>query len=89
MIEAARMREAEFQQGTSDNLVRPESTTKEVILEAELEQAKREITDLTERNDYVQKHYTVSTLSEDVLRMETWLPTKDVFHVVVNYADKF
>lgn len=59
MIEAARMREAAFQQGTSDNLERPESTTKEVILEAELEQAKREITDLKEKNYYVQKHYTV------------------------------
>lgn len=43
MIEAARMREAEFQQGTSDNLERPESKTKEVILEAELEQAKRKL----------------------------------------------
>lgn len=60
MIEAARMREAEFQQGTSDNLERPESKTKEVILEAELEQAKREITDLKEKTDYVQKLYTVT-----------------------------
>lgn len=29
------------------------------------------------------------TLSEDALRMETGLPTKDVFHIVVNYADRF
>ena len=87
MIEAARKKE-EFEQGTSDNLERPEST-REVILEAELEQAKREIIDQKEKNDYIKKHYTVSTLSEDVLKMETGLPTREVFHIVVNYADRF
>ena len=45
MIEAARKKE-EFEQGTSDNLERPEYTRKEVILEAELEMAKREIINL-------------------------------------------
>ena len=53
MIEAARKKE-EFEQGTSDNLERPEST-REVILEAELEQAKREIIDQKEKNDYIKK----------------------------------
>ena len=42
MIEAARKKE-EFEQATSNNLERPESTRKEVILEAELGQGKREI----------------------------------------------
>ena len=60
-----------------------------IILEAELQQAKSEIIDLKEKNGYLQKHYTVSTLSEDVLRMETGLPTKDVFHIVVNYTIRF
>ena len=69
---------------------RRESTRKEIILEADLEQAKREIIDQNEeKNKYVQKHYTVSTLSEDVLKMETRLPTKEVFHIVSNYADRF
>ena len=86
MIEAARKKE-EFEQGTFDNLERPEST-REVILEAALEQAKREIIDQKEKNYYIQKHYTVSTLSEDVLKMETGLPTREVFHIVVNYADR-
>lgn len=88
MIEAARKRE-ESQQDTCENLKRPESTTKEIILEAELQQAKSEIIDLQEKKGYLQKHYTVSTLSEDVLRMETGLPTKDVFHIVVNYTIRF
>ena len=65
------------------DLERPE-LTREVILEAELEQAKREIIDQKEKNDCIQKHYTVSTLSEDVLKMETGLPTREVFHIVVN-----
>ena len=88
MIEAARKRE-ESQQDTGGNLKRPESITKEIILEAELQQAKSEIIDLKEKNGYLQKHYTVSTLSEDVFRMETGLPTKDVFHIVVNYTIRF
>ena len=88
MIEAARKRE-ESQQDTGGNFKRPESTTKKIILEAELQQAKSEIIDLKEKNGYLQKHYTVSTLNEDVLRMETGLPTKDVFHIVVNYIIRF
>ena len=42
MIEAARKRE-ESEQDIGGNLKRPESTTKEIILEAELQQAKSEI----------------------------------------------
>ena len=88
MIEAARKKE-EFEQATSNNLERPESTRKEVILEAELGQGKREIIAQKEKNGHVQKHYTVSTLSEDVLKIETGLSTKSVFHIVVNHADRF
>ena len=64
MIETARKKE-EFQQGTFDNLERPEST-REVILKAALEQAKREIIiDQKEKKCLYTKQYTVSTLSED------------------------
>ena len=58
MIEAARKRE-ESQQDTGGNLKRPESTTKEIILEAVLQQAKSEKIDLKGKNGYLQKHYTV------------------------------
>ncbi|CAH3142163.1 unnamed protein product, partial [Pocillopora meandrina] len=88
MIEAARKKE-ELEQGTSGSVERLESTRKEVILEAELEQAKREMIDQREKNYYVQKHYTVSKMSEEVLKMETGLPTKEVFQIVVNYAARF
>ncbi|XP_044184353.1 uncharacterized protein LOC114949838 [Acropora millepora] len=54
MIEAARKRE-ESQQDTGGNLKRPESTTKEIILEAELQQAKSEIIDLNEKKRLLTK----------------------------------
>ncbi|XP_015755987.1 PREDICTED: uncharacterized protein LOC107335490 [Acropora digitifera] len=38
---------------------------------------------------YVTKHYSASRLSEDVIRMETGLPTKEVFNIVVLYALRF
>ncbi|XP_068680916.1 uncharacterized protein [Montipora foliosa] len=68
---------------------RSESSTKEIVLEAELEQAKMEITDLKEKIGYLKNHYTVSTLNEDVLKMETGLPTRDVFNIVVSYTERF
>ena len=52
MIEAARKRE-ESQQDTGGNLMRPESTTKEIIPEAELQKAKSEIIDLNEKKKWL------------------------------------
>ena len=66
-----------------------QSSTKEIVLEAELEQAKREITDLKEKIGYLKNHYTVSTLDEHVLKMETGHPTRDVFNIVVSYTESF
>lgn len=60
MIKAARKREEESQEDTKENL-RP-SSTREIILVAELQQTKRDLNDLKEKNGYLQKHYTVSTL---------------------------
>ena len=58
-------------------------TTNEIILEAELDQAREELQDRQEKESYAQKHYNVSGLSAKVLRMETGLPTKDVLNIVV------
>ena len=54
MIEAARKGE-ESQQDTGRNLKRRESTTKEIILEAELQQAKSEIIDPKEKKRLLSK----------------------------------
>ena len=61
----------------------------EVILEAELDLAKRELENLEGRLHYKNRCYTVTELPGDVIRMETGLPTKEVFDIVVRYASRF
>lgn len=63
----------------------------EVILEAELDLANRELKGLEGELQYKSMRYTVARLEEDVIRMETGLPTKKVFNIVVNsyYALRF
>ena len=64
-------------------------TTQDVILEAMLDVADREIKILEEKSDYKTKRYTVSELNGDVIQMETGLPTKEIFNIVVKYAYRF
>ena len=62
-------------------------TTQEVILEAGLDLAKTDVQDLQEQVKY--KCYTVSELPDNVIRMRTSLPTKEVFEIVVRHASRF
>ena len=64
-------------------------TTHEVILEAELELANKELRELEVKAEYKTKRYSVAELSDDVVRMETSLPTKEVFNIVVKHALRF
>ncbi|XP_044163893.1 uncharacterized protein LOC114972370 [Acropora millepora] len=64
-------------------------TTQHVILEAMLDVADREIKILEEKSDYKTKRYTVTELNGDVIRMETGLPTKEIFNIVLKYAYRF
>ena len=61
----------------------------EIILEAELDLAKRELEQQREAAQYQRTHYSASTLTTDVLHMETGLPTKEVFQIVVSFASRF
>ena len=61
----------------------------QVILEAELHFAKNELKEKDKALKYHCAHYSVSKLSEEVIRMETGLPTKEVFSIVVNHAARF
>ena len=87
MIDTARKNE---QPSTSDaDIDESMPTTQEVILEAQLDLANRELKDLEGKPQYKGMRYTVAGLEEDVIRMETGLPTKKVFVIVVNYALRF
>ncbi|CAH3109351.1 unnamed protein product, partial [Pocillopora meandrina] len=62
-----------------------EKTSAELVEDArrKLDLAKRNVQDLQERVKYKSKCYTVSELPENGIRMETGLPTKEVFKIVV------
>lgn len=79
------------QQSTDDNNKEEccNKSTTEIILEVELDQAREDLQDMQEKESYAQKHYTVSELSAEVLRMETGLPTKEIFNIVVLHALRF
>ena len=79
------------QQSTDDNNKQEccNKSTNEIILEAELDQEREGLQDMQEKESYAQKHYTVSEMSAEVLRMETGLATKEVFNIVVLHALRF
>lgn len=85
MIEIARKNEQPLVADTEENL----QTTQEIILEAELDFANRELKELNQTVQYKRDKYTVSALEGDVIRMETGLPTKEVFNIVVKHALRF
>jgi len=71
------------------NVNNERASTKEVILQAELDCMREELESYRQQNQYQQNHYSVSTISAEVLRMETGLPTKEIFNIVVEYALRF
>jgi len=77
MIEIARKNEPSVAD-TEQNV----QTTQEIILEAELDFANRELKELNQTVQYKRNKYTVSALEGDVIRMETGLPAKEVFNIL-------
>ena len=67
-------------QSQQDSEEQPEirKPVEQLVLEAELEKKTRELESYKERMAYVTDHYSASRLSEDVIRMATGLPTKEV-----------
>ena len=63
-----------------ENKQRPKTT------KAELDQAKRVLKNLEDTLHYKNRCYTVTELTGDVVGMETGLPTKEVFDIVVRHA---
>jgi hypothetical protein len=78
MIDIARKNE---QPSTYDaDIEKHAPTTREVILEAELDLANGELIGLEGELQYKSIRYTVAGLEEDVIRMETGLPKKSLQH---------
>ena len=59
------------------------------LVEIELDMTSRELTKQNELSGYQREHYSVANLSTEVIRMETGLPTKEVFYIIVNYVARF
>ena len=78
----------ESSEKTQNGSTQPAST-EQIILEAELDLTKQELKYHNETKHYQRAHYSVSALSTEVIRMETGLPTKEIFNIVVDYAAKF
>ena len=57
-------------------------------MEIEIDMASRELTKQKQLSGHQREHYSVANLSTEVIRMETGLPTKEVFHITVNYVAK-
>ena len=63
-------------------------SSEQIILEAELDLTKQELNSHPEAKQYLRSHYSVSVLSPEVIRMETGLPTKEIFNIVVDHTAK-
>ena len=69
--------------GTSDSTKEQDKSTDSrntSLVEIELDMTSRELTRQKELSGYQREHYSVANLSTEVIRMETGLPTKEVFH---------
>lgn len=87
IIEIARKNE---QPSTSDaNIEESVPTTREVILEAQLDLANREVKDLEGKLQYKGMQYLSPGLTKMSYEWRRGLPTKTVFDIVVNFALRF
>ena len=61
----------------------------EIILQSELRAVSGELTKLKKEQEYAKMVYSVKDLKQNVLCMETGIPTKKVFWIIVNYTSRF
>ena len=65
------------------------TSTKKIILEAELDMASRKVEKQEEKDKYHRNLYSVDSVSSEVLRMETGVPTREVFDIVLGCVTRF
>ena len=63
--------------------------TENITLEAKLENNERELEETKQKEKNARKCYTVANLSDRVICMETKLPNKGNFQIVVSYVQMF
>ena len=59
------------------------------ILKAEVRSMETEIVKLKERQQYARQRYTVASQDSEVICMETGLPTREIFQIIVDYVSRF
>lgn len=74
---------------TSSVEARQQITTSNVLLQAELENLREEMKDMKSKEQYQREVYSVMALRDEVICMETGLPNKQIFFIVVNYVKRF
>lgn len=74
---------------TSSVETRQQVTTSNVLLQAELENLREEMKDMKSKEQYQREVYSVMALRDEVICMETGLPNKQIFFIVVNYVKRF
>ena len=60
-----------------------------VLLQAELENLREELKEMKLKEHYQREMYLVMPLRDEVICMETGLPNKQIFLIVVNYVRRF
>ena len=60
-----------------------------VLLQAELENVREELKEMKLKEHYQREMYSVMPLRDEVICMETGLPNKQIFLIVVNYVRRF
>ena len=59
------------------------------ILKAEVRNMETEMVKLKERQQFARQRYTVASQDSEVICMETGLPTREIFQIIVDYVSHF
>ena len=74
---------------TDEKPLKEKIPTAQVILQAELDSVKNDLKQQERSTKYSKTHYSASNLNSEAIRMETGLPTREIFQIVFNYALRF
>ena len=73
----------------SEKVEEPRVDVDGLILSAEMSNAQRELKQLQEKIEYSKFRYSAKDMPDNVICMETGLPNKQIFSIVVKYIERF